>query len=269
VHRALLLCTAAIFSGCAGMLSWDSGERGTRDVGLQGKRPPPEQPAARAPERKVEAPRDFPVAEAPAPVGADQYRVQAGDTLYSIAFRNSLDFRELAGWNGIGRDYRIVVGQVLNLVPPKAGSAPPPAPVVKPSAAEVPAPMPALPAGFEWTWPTRGTVTRGFAPAQGSKGIYIAGDLGQPVFAAAPGRVVYSGNALKGYGELIIIKHDEVHLTAYGYNRRRHVVEGDIVTSGQPIGELGAGPENKPLLHFELRAKGKPVDPVKYLPRPG
>jgi lipoprotein NlpD len=268
MRRALLICSAAALNGCAGMLSWDSGERGTRDIGLQGQRPPPEQPLARAPERKPEPPRNFPVAEPAAPLGSGQYRVQSGDTLYSIAFRNNLDFRELARWNGIGNDYRIVVGQVLNLSAPRAGSTPPP-PAAKPAGVEVPAPMPALPAGFEWTWPTRGTVTRGFAPAQGSKGIYIAGEIGQPVFAAAPGRVVYSGNALKGYGELIIIKHDEIHLTAYGYNRRRHVVEGDIVTSGQPIGELGLGPESKPLLHFELRAKGKPVDPAKYLPKPG
>ena len=87
------------------------------------------------------------------------------------------------------------------------------------------------------------------------------------MFAAAPGKVVYSGNALKGYGELIIIKHDERYLSAYGYNQRRYVVEGDIVTAGQPIGELGLGPENKPLLHFEIRERGQPVNPEKYLPR--
>ena len=87
------------------------------------------------------------------------------------------------------------------------------------------------------------------------------------MFAAAPGRVVYSGNALKGYGELIIIKHNDTYLSAYSYNRRRTVREGDVVTAGQPIGELGMGPENKPFLHFEIRERGQPVDPMRFLPR--
>jgi lipoprotein NlpD len=122
------------------------------------------------------------------------------------------------------------------------------------------------PSGFTWQWPTAGSILRRYAPGEGAKGIDFTGNLGQPVFAAAPGRVVYSGNALKGYGELIIIKHDEVHLSAYGYNRKRYVVEGDVVTTGQPIGELGMGPESKPLLHFEIRERGKPVNPATYLP---
>ena len=86
--------------------------------------------------------------------------------------------------------------------------------------------------------------------------------------AAAPGKVVYSGSALKGYGELIIVKHDDLRLSAYGYNRRRLVAEGATVAAGQAIAELGLGPEQKPLLHFEIRERGKPVDPLRYLPRP-
>ena len=95
----------------------------------------------------------------------------------------------------------------------------------------------------------------------------ISGDLGTKVIAAAPGRVLYSGPGLKGYGELVIIKHDETYLSAYGYNRKRLVEEGQLVTAGQPIAELGPGPEQKPMLHFEIREHGKPLDPLPLLPK--
>lgn len=107
---------------------------------------------------------------------------------------------------------------------------------------------------------------RGFSPNKGWKGWDFSGKVGQTVVAAAPGKVVYSGSALKGYGELIIIKHDDVRLSAYGYNRKRLVAEGDMVKGGQPIAELGLGPENRPTLHFEIRERGKPVNPSVYLP---
>lgn len=215
----------------------------------------------------------------PAPEG--HYVIKPGDTLYSIAFRHQLDFRELAVWNDIGPDYLIRPGQVIRLSAPEvvasssiqtAPMAPDPgvpAPSVSPPVAvalPVPAPAPErAPGPLSWQWPTRGTVVKEFGDGSG-KGVDIAGQLGQPVVAAAPGKVVYSGAALKGYGELIIIKHDDVHLSAYGYNRRRLVGEGATVAAGQPIAELGLGPEQKPVLHFELRRKGKPVDPAAYLP---
>ncbi len=269
LRSGLLSLGALALAGCAGLASWEEGER------------------------TVYNGRKAPAAEAPArperPVGADDHLVQRGDTVYAIAFRNNLDFRELARWNGIGSDYLIRPGQVLRL------KAPPPSPRPRftegdvettaapetdvapvksePITADTPPPPLEAPgavvvdtAGFQWTWPTNGTVARGYEPAQGNKGLDFTGTVGQPVFAAAPGRVVYSGNALKGYGELVIIKHDEVHLSAYGYNRQRHVKEGDVVTTGQPIGEMGLGPENKPLLHFEIRERGKPVNPVGFLP---
>lgn len=232
----------------------------------------------------------------PAPEG--YYVVKPGDTLYSIAFRNQLDFRELAVWNDIGPDFLINVGQVIRLTAPEIVATSPastsiqtapmerPPPASSPATVPVPAPGPAtapatgpatapaaasprLPDGpivTQWRWPTRGTVARGFGGGNGGKGIDIGGELGQPVLAAAAGKVVYSGAALKGYGELIIIKHDDVHLSAYGYNRRRLVGEGTLVAAGQPIAELGLGPEQKPALHFEIRRKGKPVDPAAYLP---
>ena len=119
---------------------------------------------------------------------------------------------------------------------------------------------------YRWQWPTNGVVVRGYNPGAGSKGLDFTGSVGQSVVAAAPGKVVYSGSALKGYGELIIIKHDDLRLSAYGYNRTRLVNEGDMVRGGQPIAELGLGPENRPILHFEIRERGQPVDPVPYLP---
>ena len=215
-----------------------------------------------------------------------EYTVKAGDTMYSIAFRYKLDFQDLAVWNDIGGDYLIRPGQVIRLSAPPIGSgsaasssistapmepgasagraepAPPPrAPVaVRPPAQRPPEVVTKL----AWRWPTSGTVVKPFS--EGGKGVDIGGALGQPVFAAAPGKVVYSGGALKGYGELIIIKHDDVHLSAYGYNRRRLVGEGTTVAAGQPIAELGVGPEQKPVLHFEVRRRGKPVDPAGYLP---
>ena len=116
-----------------------------------------------------------------------------------------------------------------------------------------------------WPWPTDGRVVQGFAPDNGAKGVDIAGRAGQPVRAVAPGKVVYSGNALKGYGELVIVKHSNVFLTAYAYNQKRLVKQGDDVTSGQPLAEMGTGPAGRPLLHFEVREKGLPVDPLDFL----
>ena len=261
--------------------------------------------------------RAHPAAPARTVAGPGQYTVQRGDTLYSIAFRNQIDYHDLASWNGIGRDYAIYPGRVLRLTPPGSlvlpepsrpvdtagssgrpqGSGGPQAPVVHNSAPPVPTvpPLPpnsatppvvarAEPAsdasgaiaadidgpGFDagrWEWPTRGKVVRGFTGDGSSKGIDIAGDTGQIVVASASGKVVYSGSALKGYGELVIIKHDEQYLTAYGYNRRRLVEEGQQVLAGEPIAELGLGPEQRPLLHFEIRDRGKPVDPTPLLPK--
>ena len=212
--------------------------------------------------------------------GQGQYTVEKGDTLYSIAFRNQLDYHDLADWNDIGRDYLIRVGQVLRLTPPRGvalaapASAPTraaePAPAASPPTTAIRLPA-AVPFGgaFDarrFEWPTRGRVIRQFDADAGAKGVDIGGDLGQVVVAAAPGKVVYSGSALKGYGELIIIKHDEEFLSAYGYNRRRLVKEAEFVAAGQPIAELGVGPEQKPLLHFEIRDRGRPVNPLPLLP---
>lgn len=257
--RVVALLTAATLSGCAGWSSWEDG-RGRPTV----------------------------AAASQTPAKDGEYRVVRGDTMYSIAFRNNVDFRQLAAWNKIGGDYLIYPGQLLRLGPPPPekrisgeiesigiaevdigkprpvtpDSAPPPQ--MAPRVQEYEELPPAVAGDYAWVWPAEGTLLRSFAQTS-NRGMDIGGRNGQPIFAAAPGRVVYSGNALKGYGELIIIKHDDVYLSAYGYNRSRHVKEGDFVTAGQPIGEMGHGPENKPLLHFEIRKGGKPIDPASKL----
>lgn len=203
-----------------------------------------------------------------APTFGEVYVVTKGDTLYSIAFRNSLDYRQLAEWNGIGSDYRINIGQRLRLTPPGAavaGDVVSQAPQRVTPAQSVQPALPMLDGAGTWEWPTRGAVARGF-DAGGNKGLDIAGELGQIVVASRGGRVVYSGAALKGYGELVIIKHDEQYLSAYGYNRKRLVNEGEDVGPGQPIAELGEGPAQKPMLHFEIRDRGRPLDPRRLLP---
>lgn len=224
--------------------------------------------------------------------GPQEYVVRPGDTVYAIAFRNNVDVRALTRWNNIGSDFVIHPGQVLRLRAPQVVTEAPRQQVgpmqTRPLAdadssravavtADTPPPAVAPPrpppvdedgpvGGYNWVWPVnKAPVVRGFGQ-QGSKGVDFTGVVGQPVFASAPGRVVYSGNALKGYGELVIIKHDNVYLSAYGYNRKRYVKEGDIVTAGQPIAEMGIGPENKPLLHFEIREKGEPISPAAKLP---
>jgi lipoprotein NlpD len=221
--------------------------------------------------------------------------VQRGDTLYGIAFRNGIDVRDLAAWNGIGAPYTIYPGQRLRLYPRSGGytaaSRPPPRPaagaatVARPlstrpvappragatagsaTAAQVAA-RPPVDSGLRWRWPADGELLRGFVAGEPTRqGIDIAGTGGAPVRAAADGVVVYSGAGLVGYGELIIIKHDDAWLSAYGHNRKRLVNEGQLVKAGEQIAEMGRSGAARDMLHFEVRYNGKPVDPLVYLPR--
>jgi lipoprotein NlpD len=220
------------------------------------------------------------------------HTVRPGDTLYSIAWRYGYDYREVAAWNRIRSPYRIYAGQRLLVVPTArdapveerstsvapsrsaAASAPPPRTAqsaasgrTTPSrAVEKPAPRPHQ-SPIRWQWPTAGSIKRGFANSASKKGINIAGRVGQPVYAAAGGDVVYSGSGLVGYGNLVIIKHDDVFLSAYGHNRRLLVKEGQKVKPRQMIAEMGETAKDGALLHFEIRQEGKPVDPVRYLPK--
>jgi lipoprotein NlpD len=207
------------------------------------------------------------------------YVVKRGDTLYSIASRHGLDYREVARWNRIGSDYRIDVGQVLVLSPrtrPRAGTASRPAaagstapgrvadaPASPDPASVAPPPRPA----FDWVWPADGTVAGAVRQPAGGVGLRIDGRIGQEVRAAGPGRVVYTGAGLRAYGQLVIVKHDDVYLSAYGHNSEVYVREGDEVRAGQRIAAMGPGPGNRPMLYFEIRVNGRPLDPLRFLPR--
>ncbi len=194
--------------------------------------------------------------------------MQRGDTLYSIAWRFNVPLEKLASWNQLGPPYTIYPGQRLNLGQPGVpvrGSGGSVATGAADGATDVP-PDPGEPP-LAWQWPTDGAVIKRFNEIDASKaGIEIRGETGQPIRAAAPGKVVYSGNSLKGYGELIIIKHNEAYLSAYAYSRVRLAQEGEQVEAGQPIAELGRPDSQPPTLHFEIRHFGRPVDPLLHLP---
>jgi lipoprotein NlpD len=191
------------------------------------------------------------------------YTVRAGDTLTGIAARYGVEPGVLADWNGIRNPNLIRPGQRLVLRPGlgRPAAAPSRSSAGRAASARSPprvdAPMP------RWQWPTRGRVVSAFGAADNlPTGIGIGGVEGQPVSAAAAGRVVYAGSGLIGYGQLIIIKHNETYLTAYGLNRRLLVRQGDDVSGGQTIAEMGVGPNRMARLHFEIRRNGEPVDPL-------
>ena len=194
--------------------------------------------------------------------GPGSYTVRSGDTLYSIAWRHGLDYHEIARANGVGSDYRIHVGQVLDL---GSRAAPRAAPASDRPLATLPAPLGVTPAP-RWQWPADGTSGATVKQPAGGLGLEIEGASGAEVRAAAAGRVVYIGAGLRGYGELVIVKHDEAWLTAYGYNRAVNVREGEAVWAGQRIATMGEGPAHRPALYFEIRLNGRPVDPAGQLP---
>lgn len=200
--------------------------------------------------------------------------VRKGDTLYSIAWDAGLDFRAVARWNDIAPPYVIVPGRKLRLRPPPGYEPPVTAsrratdvPGETPPKSE-PEPRTSPYTGTPgWLWPARGRIIRGFSRDSANPGIDIAGRTGQPVLSAADGRVVYSGDGLRGYGQLIIVKHNETFLSAYAHNRKLLVREGDRVRRGQPIAEMGSTGTDRVKLHFEIRKQGTAVDPLKYLPK--
>ncbi len=199
--------------------------------------------------------------------------VQSGETIYSIAFQNGIDQRDLIGWNKLDSGELIFAGQRLRLTAPEgyvpgrsssssATTTRRQEPVRRSSSGQSGA------AAVKWRWPTEGSVISAFgATAKTQSGIHIAGKRRQPIVAAASGEVVYAGNSLPGYGQLLIIKHTSNYLSAYGHNQKLLVGEGDRVQAGQVIAKMGDGPGQRPLLHFEIRRSGKPVNPVSYLPK--
>ncbi len=198
--------------------------------------------------------------------------VRSGDTLYSIAWDVGLDFQTLARWNRIDPPYVIKPGQRLRIIPPAPASHVPDRPryrapkTATPKSRPPPARRPRT-TTRGWTWPTEGRVIAGFSPRAGRKGIDISGKYGQTIRSAAAGKVVYAGAGLRGYGQLIIVKHDETFLSAYAHNRKLLVKEGNQVTRGEKIAEMGRSGSNRVKLHFEIRRRGSPVDPTRYLPR--
>jgi lipoprotein NlpD len=229
------------------------------------------------------------------------YTVNPGDTLYSIAWAYGVDYRELAARNDIDEAFTIYPGQRLDVsVDPRPGGNRGPAgglgaptrslsaePGEKSKESSPASPTPPTQTSAQkenassaargraatrdasikkWIWPAEGQIVTSFA-SSGRKGIDISGKLGEPVMAAAEGRVVYSGGGLRGYGELIIVKHNKRYLSAYAHNNRILVKEGDEVRIGQRIAEMGSTGTESVKLHFEIRRDGKPVDPVRYLPK--
>lgn len=200
--------------------------------------------------------------------------VTKGDTLYSISWAYGYDYRDVARWNGIARPYRIYPGEKIRLRPPAAprhSVAMRHRPPAKPQRARPTKPRKRTHVARHvgaWTWPAKGPLLERFsADDPGKKGIDIGGRPGQPIRAAAAGEVVYSGSGLIRYGKLIIIKHNHVYFSAYAHNQKLLVKEGARVRAGQEIARMGSTGTTRTMLHFEIRRDGKPVNPLRYLPK--
>jgi len=228
----------------------------------------PEAPIKKSPSKVVKKP--------------SHHKVLSGDTLYSISWNFNLDYKEVARWNNIREPYVIYPGQSIRLTAPLAKKT-----VVKktiPTKTKTVAgktvekkPEAAKKASkkgesvkfarnINWQWPTKGKLIKSNSPIS-RKGLDIAGKKGQLIKASGAGVVVYSGSGLLGYGRLIIIKHNETYLSAYAHNSLLMVKEGDSVSGGQQIAKMGQDSNGQPLLHFEIRKNGNPVEPIKYLPK--
>jgi lipoprotein NlpD len=227
------------------------------------------------------------------------YTVKQGDTLARIGLEAGQPYRDIARWNNLENPNRIETGQVLRIIPPgvseegavtrpvaasKASATPLP-PAGKPTQAAIgsaavatsPAAGASAPAvaatpatliedDVSFIWPVRGDIVATFDEAKNRKGLDIGGVAGAPILAAAEGKVVYADSGLRGYGNLIIVKHSATDLTAYAHNQTLLVKEEQTVKQGQKIAEMGSSDADQVKLHFEVRKLGKPVDPAKYLP---
>jgi lipoprotein NlpD len=204
----------------------------------------------------------------------DSVTVRKGDTLYGIAQRYDMTTWQLASINGLSSPYTIRPGQTLKLGsaktyrPPVAtGTTAKTTRTSKATSKSTTASLPEDSGKLSWQWPVHGKLITTFKSNKtGRKGIDIAGTEGRAIKAAAPGKVVYSGNGLISYGNLVIIKHNRTYLSAYAHNSKLLVKEGDTIKSGQKIAELGKTGTDSPRLHFEIRKNGTPVNPLKYLP---
>ena len=227
----LVLMLTLWLAGCAGALNWPA---------------PTTQPEP-APSSSPRAP-----AATAEPTQWRTHTVKAGDTLKNIAAQYDVSVADLARWNRISNPDLIHVGQRLRV----------PFGVLQPGLQG----SEAAASGIDWRWPVDGPLLELFEGDGGNKGIDIGGAVGTKIRAVSDGRVAYAGSGLKGYGELMIIKHNNNYLSAYAYNRTLYAKEGDTVQAGQEIAEMGTGPDRRPSLHFEIRYNGQPVDPLRYLP---
>jgi len=199
----------------------------------------------------------------PAPAS---YVVKPGDTLYSISWRYGLDYHDVAGWNHLASDYRIHPSDKLVLEAP-AGALRRPAPGTATARGAVAVSAPSS-GTVQWAWPVDGEVVRLFHAGNSlAKGVDITAPQGTEIRAASGGKVVYAGSGIVGYGKLIIIKNSETFLSAYADNDQILVKEGDSVRIGDRIATMGVGRDDRPVLHFEIRHGGNPVDPLSYLPK--
>jgi lipoprotein NlpD len=216
-------------------------------------------------------------------VGNKYYVVKQGDTLYSISFRAGVAYQRLASWNSILPPYKIEIGQKIKLFEQKQWVGKKNKKIVKkttykkkrtPSQKKIIVSKKTSTNSkankkllkLLWKWPIKGRLLKRFSKTS-SKGIDISGKAGQKVKAAASGKVVYSGSGLKGYGNLLIIKHNYLYLSAYANNRRLLVKEGQFIKKGQVIAEVGQVGSKQTSLHFEIRKNGNPVNPLNYLPK--
>ena len=224
-------------------------------------------------------------APTPRTLSEDQYEVKKGDTLYSIALEYGVDYRELAQWNSLEDPSKIRVGQVLRTKPeegrgaqvskvaistpvesrPLDAPARPAAALPKPAAAVPPKPVPAAPATEGFIWPAKGKVIAAFEQTRG-KGVDIDGKVGDPIVASAKGKVTYVGSGIRGLGKLLIIQHSDEYLTVYAHTSQILVKEQQVVERGQKIAEIGTSDAERPMLHFQIRKLGRPLDPKQFLP---
>ena len=259
------------------------------------------QPQAASDSARASAPvaTSSPVSMGPAMTGSENagkpgfYSVRPGDTLTKIALDHGQAWRDIAKWNGLDNPNMIEVDQVLRVAPPvmelaanrqtkpvmaqnptpantSASNTPTPTASSAPSSASNAAPSASAPVnvsddGMTFAWPHPGPVLAGFDEAK-NKGLDFAGKAGDPVLAAGDGKVVYAGSGLRGYGNLVILKHNNTYLTAYAHNQTLLVKEDQSVTKGQRIADMGSSDSDRVKLHFEIRKQGKPVDPAKLLP---
>jgi lipoprotein NlpD len=288
VGLRLGLC-GAVCSICALLSACSSTSLTRAPVEDRARQSPPASVTGDARTQSVKQPPGFENAGKPG-----YYTVKPGDTMIRIGLENGQSPKDIASWSGIENPNKIEVGQVLRVTPPHKTDAATVKPVASSSstttalppasAASAPAKSSTPPANaasstgspasggvgdesVAWMWPSNGTVLAGFDESKNNKGLDIGGNAGDPVYAAAEGKVVYAGSGLRGYGNLVILKHNNTYLTAYAHNQTLLVKEDQTVKKGQKIAEMGNSDADRVKLHFEVRKQGKPVDPSKFLPQ--